>query len=74
MLGIKKEIETLHGQVGIKIPPMTKSGTTMRLKGLGLPKKPSGYGNLNVKIKINIPDTVTNEQKKLYEQLLKLDK
>lgn len=74
VLGTKKEIETLHGQVGIKVPPMTKNGTTMRLKELGLPKKPSGYGNMNVKIKINIPEKITNEQKKLYEELLKLEK
>lgn len=74
VIGCKKNIETLHGQVGIKIPPMTKSGTVMRLKGLGLPQKSSGFGNMNAKIKINIPETVTKEQKKLYEELLKLEK
>ncbi|MBQ2644229.1 J domain-containing protein [bacterium] len=75
VLGIsKKEIETLHGIVGIKIPAMTKNGQTMRLKGLGLPKKTSGYGNLNLKIKINIPDSVSDAQKKLYQEILKLEK
>ncbi len=74
VLGTKKDIETLHGIVGIKIPPMTKSGTTMRLKDLGLPKKPSGFGNMNVKIKINIPETITEQQRKLYEELLKSEK
>ncbi|MCR5262053.1 MAG: DnaJ domain-containing protein [Candidatus Gastranaerophilales bacterium] len=68
----KKEIETLHGTVGIKIPPMTKSGQILRLKSLGLPDK-SGFGNLNVKIKINIPDNITAEQKELYEKLLKTE-
>lgn len=73
VLGVKKDIQTLHGNVGIKIPPMTKNGTTMRLKELGLPKK-SGFGNMNVKIKINIPDVITEEQRKLYQELLKLEK
>lgn len=73
VLGIKKEIETLHGQVNIKVPPMTKNGTTMRLKELGLPKKTSGFGNMNVKIKINIPEKISDKQKKLYEELLKLE-
>lgn len=74
VLGIKKDIETLHGKVGIKIPPMTNNGTIMRLKNLGLPKKTSGYGNMNAKIKISIPNKITEEQKKLYKQILDLEK
>ena len=74
VLGAKKDIETLHGKVGIKIPPMTNNGATMRLKNLGLPKKPSGYGNMNAKIKIGLPEKITDEQKKLYKQLLELEK
>lgn len=72
--GTKKEIETLHGKVGIKIPPMTNNGATMRLKNLGLPKKPSGFGNMNAKIKISIPEKLNDEQKKLYKKLLELEK
>lgn len=72
--GTKKDIETLHGKVGIKIPPMTNNGAVMRLKNLGLPKKPSGYGNMNAKIEISIPEKLTDEQKKLYKQLLEAEK
>lgn len=74
VIGTKKEVETLHGKIGIKIPPMTKSGTKMRLKELGLPKKSAGYGNLNLKIQIDIPQNITPQQKKLYEELLKTEK
>lgn len=74
VLGTKKDIETLHGKVGIKIPPMTNNGATMRLKNLGLPKKSSGYGNMNAKIKIGLPEKITEEEKKLYKQLLELEK
>jgi len=74
VVGTKKEIETLHGKIGIKIPAMTKSGTKMRLKDLGLPKKPSGFGNLNIKIQIDIPEKITAQQKKLYEELLNSEK
>lgn len=72
--GTKKEIDTLHGKVGIKIPPMTNNGAIMRLKNLGLPKKSSGFGNMNAKIKISIPDKISDEQKKLYKKLLELEK
>lgn len=69
VLGCKKNIETLHGKIGIKIPPMTSSGQSLRLKGLGLPTK-SGFGNLNAKIKIVIPKDLTDKQIELYKQML----
>lgn len=73
VVGTKKEIQTLHGSINIKIPPRTSCGAVLRLKELGLPKKSGGYGNLNVKISLAIPKNLTDEQIKLYEQLLKLE-
>lgn len=70
VLGVKKEISTLHGNIGIKIPPKTSSGQTLRLKNLGLPKKEGGYGNLNAKIKIIIPKDITSKQIELYKQIM----
>lgn len=70
VLGCKKEIKTLHGNIGIKIPPMTSTGKMLRLKNLGLPKKSGGYGNLNARIKIVLPENLTSKQIDLYKQLL----
>ncbi len=72
VLGCKKDIKTLHGTIGIKIPPKTSSGQMLRLKNLGLPKKAGGYGNLNAKIKIVIPKTLSAKQIDLYKQLSEL--
>lgn len=72
VLGCKKEIKTLHGNIGIKIPQMTSSGKILRLKNLGLPKKTGGYGNLNIKIRITIPESLTKEQIELYKKLSQL--
>ena len=72
VMGFKKNIKTLHGQIGIKIPEMAKNGLTMRLKGLGLPKNSNEFGNLNVKIRINIPEQISDIAKKLYSELLNL--
>ncbi len=71
VLGTKKEIETLHGKITIKIPPKTSSGQSLRLKELGLPKK-GGYGNLNAKIKIVIPKNISDKQIELYKKLSEL--
>lgn len=73
VLGCKKDINTLHGIIGIKIPPETRSGKTLRLKDLGLPKKTGGFGNLNIKISINIPSSISTEQKELYKKLYNLE-
>ena len=73
VMGCKKDVETLHGVIGIKIPPETRSGKILRLKELGLPKKTGGFGNLNLKVMINIPETLTNEQKELYKRLSELE-
>lgn len=73
VVGTKKELQTLHGNINIKIPPRTSCGAVLRLKELGLPKKSGGYGNLNVKISLAVPKNLTEKEIKLYEELLKLE-
>ncbi len=70
VLGCKKEIKTLHGNISIQIPQMTSTGKMLRLKNLGLPKKSGGYGNLNAKIKIVLPEKLSAKQLELYKQML----
>lgn len=69
VLGTKKEIETLHGNIKITIPPNSRTGKTLRLKGLGLPTKNNEFGNLNIKITINIPENISEKEKELYKKL-----
>jgi len=73
VLGVKKEIQTLHGKVNISVPKMTQSGKILRLKELGLPKKGGGFGFLNVKIAINIPSELSAKQIELYKKLKEAD-
>lgn len=73
VLGCKKEIRTLHGTIGIKIPAGMSSGQALRLKGLGLPDKAGHYGDLNAKIKIVIPKKLSQKQIDLYQKLSDLD-
>lgn len=73
VLGCKKEIQTLHGNVTITIPAGTSTGA-LRLKSLGLPKKDGGYGDLNAKVKIVIPKKLSDKQVELYKKLRELEK
>ena len=72
VLGGQKEIETLHGKINIKIPANVSSGKILRLKKLGLPQEGS-FGDLNIKIKIIIPEKLSEEEKELYRQLAKFE-
>lgn len=71
VLGCKKDIQTLHGKINIKIPAGVSSGQSLRLKQLGLPKT-GGYGDLNAKIKIVVPKNQSKEIIELYKKIEEL--
>ncbi|MFP4402606.1 MAG: DnaJ C-terminal domain-containing protein [Candidatus Nanoarchaeia archaeon] len=75
------EIEFSHFKktLAMKIPAGTQSGRTLRLKGKGLPVmgRDGQFGDLYVKIKVEIPQKVTSKQKELlleYAKTMKEDK
>ncbi len=74
VLGGEITIETFDGKkVKLKIQPGTQNGTKVRLKGKGFPvyKKENEFGDLYLTYTIEVPTHLTDEQKKLFEQLSK---
>jgi len=67
VLGASVEVPTLGGPVTLTIPSGAVAGQKLRLKGRGLPGKPAG--DQLVIIKIAVPRAVSDEQRKLFEQL-----
>lgn len=72
VLGAIKSVRTLQGIIKLTIPKSTQNGKFLRLKGLGLPLKSGGFGDHTVKIIINIPETLSQEEIDLYKKLLRL--
>jgi curved DNA-binding protein len=68
-LGAQIEIPTLEGRVSLKVPPGSASGQKLRLSGKGLPKPHGGAGDLYANLSIVLPGTLTEREKKLYEEL-----
>ncbi|WP_028889554.1 molecular chaperone DnaJ [Tenacibaculum ovolyticum] len=70
VLGVSKEIETVTGNVKIKIEAGTQSGKILRLKGKGLPSI-ERYGNGDFLIHINVwtPQELTKDQRKFFESM-----
>jgi curved DNA-binding protein len=75
VLGGKKQVITLGGKtVNITIPEATNSGRVLRLKGLGFPtfENSKVYGDLLVRIKVDLPQNLTKEEKELFKKLASL--
>ena len=70
VLGTKKEIPTLYGKVDLTIPAGTQNKDKMRLRGKGVENvNTKKKGDMYVITKVVIPEKLTREQKKLFEEL-----
>ncbi|MFT7581243.1 MAG: molecular chaperone DnaJ [Myxococcota bacterium] len=69
-LGDDLEVRTLKGEEQVSIPPGTQSGTVIRLRNRGVTRLDgAGHGDLFVTLSIDVPDTLTAEQREAMEQL-----
>ena len=69
-LGGELEIPTLDGNTKIKIPAETQTGAVFRLRGKGIkPIRESQVGDLHCHVIIETPVKLTEQQKKLLEDL-----
>ncbi len=68
-LGDKVDVPTIDGEVELKIPAGTQTGTSFRIKGQGMPHlRWNGKGNLYVKVKVITPRKLSPRQKELLEE------
>jgi curved DNA-binding protein len=76
VLGGEADVPTLGGRsLRLKVPSVTQNGQTFRLKGHGMPatgqKEP---GDLYATIEVQLPKTLTPEQRGHFEALAAIDK
>lgn len=71
ILGGETTIETMTGKVKVRIPPETRNGTKIKLRGKGFPihRKKGQYGDLFVTFSVRIPENLNEHQKKMFEEL-----
>lgn len=70
ILGGVVEVPTIDGMVKLKVRSGTKSGTTVRLRGQGVPHPQNyGKGDEYVVFRIDTPSRVSSKAKKLLEEL-----
>ncbi|WP_327142685.1 molecular chaperone DnaJ [Nocardia sp. NBC_01327] len=61
VLGTTVSVPTLEGRVGVKVPPGTADGRTLRVRGRGVPKRDGVAGDLLVTVKVAIPQKLDDE-------------
>jgi len=74
VLGDKIPVITVDGELTLKIPAGTQSGTVFKLRGRGVYILNSrNRGDQLVTVKVKIPERLSREEKKLFEELRKLE-
>jgi molecular chaperone DnaJ len=72
-LGGEIQVPTLDGTEIVKVPEGTQTGTTLRLRGKGMPDVGGrGKGDLLATVQVQTPKKLSREQRQLLEQLAKV--
>ncbi len=74
VLGGNVIVDSVHGDITMKVPAGTQSEKILRLNGKGGPRfKGNGNGDQYVKLIVKIPEKLSKEEKRLWEELRQLD-
>jgi DnaJ-class molecular chaperone len=75
VLGGEAQVPTIPGSVRLKIPEGTQNAQVFRLKGHGMPKigKPDDHGDLYATVDVQLPRTLSKDQRQHYEALAKIE-
>jgi curved DNA-binding protein len=75
VLGRHVAVPTLSGTIKLRIPPGTSNGKQLRVRGQGLPRSPGGErGDLYVVVSVQVPTTISDEERALWEKLARLSR
>lgn len=74
LLGGKITVNTMSGPVNMQIPALTQNGKVLRLREKGMPRyNQSGqFGDLYVRVQVELPSQLSNEEKQIFEELRRL--
>lgn len=69
-LGGEVRVPTLKGRaLALRIPEGTQGGKVFRLAGQGMPRTGGGFGDLHARVRLVLPEPLTEEQRALFERL-----
>jgi molecular chaperone DnaJ len=75
VLGTEVVLQTFEGEEKVAVPAGTQTGERFRIHGKGMPRLGrSGRGDLYVEVRVQVPRKLSREEKRLYGELLRLEK
>lgn len=74
-LGCERTIETFSDKIKIKVPAGTQCNKIIKIAGRGMPvlHNERSKGDILIKIRIKTPESLSKEEKRLFEELQKLE-
>ena len=69
LLGGEYKIETLDGQIEIKVPVGISHGEMLRVRGKGVPTEGNNRGDFLVRVSVELPKKLSKRAQKLVEEL-----
>jgi len=72
-LGAEISVPTLNGTVTMKLPAGTEGGKVFRVRGKGMPdlRHDTDFGDLYVRVMIDVPKRLSSDQRRLLEEFAK---
>lgn len=68
-LGASIPVDTPGGEAKVQVPPRSSTGRRLRLRGRGMPARQGAAGDLYAEVRIIMPSTLTDAERRLFEQL-----
>ena len=74
VMGGEVVVPTLYGNLSLSVPAGSQGGQTIRLKGKGMPniRNPRKFGDLYVRLQLQIPTQLSDKERALWEELNRL--
>ena len=74
MLGSEVSIPTLDDSpLTMRIPPETRAGSRLRVRGQGLPRADTGVrGDMLVRVRVQLPENLTERERDLFREMAEL--
>jgi curved DNA-binding protein len=71
-LGTSVALDTPGGEAKVRVPPGSSSGRRLRLAGRGMPNRRGRPGDLFAEVRIMVPSTLTDDERRLFEELSRI--
>jgi curved DNA-binding protein len=68
-LGATIPVQTLGGEVKVRVAPGTSSGRRLRLRGEGIPNPKGKPGDLYAEVRVMVPKTLSTRERELFSEL-----